>query len=99
MKPPGDLPVEPDIPASLTVRERLEDSVDIPLRATVTVTGLFLERGTGKPVPGVGWVFTPRTPVRGPKSREAVKDRSARAPGRAATVLTMSCASSGSDNA
>lgn len=23
----------------------------------------------GKPVPGVGWVFTPRTPVRGPKSR------------------------------
>lgn len=28
----------------------------------------------GKPVPGVGWIFTPRTPVRGPKSREAVKD-------------------------
>jgi hypothetical protein len=28
----------------------------------------------GKPVPGVGWVFTPRTPVRGPKSREAVKE-------------------------
>ena len=26
----------------------------------------------GKPVPGVGWVFTPRTPVRGPKSRVAV---------------------------
>ena len=25
----------------------------------------------GKPVPGVGWVFTPRTPVRGPKSRSA----------------------------
>src|SRR5579875_3439410 len=24
----------------------------------------------GKPVPGVGWIFTPRTPVRGPKSRE-----------------------------
>ena len=23
----------------------------------------------GKPVPGVGWVFTPRTPVRGPRSR------------------------------
>src|SRR5665213_1705329 len=23
----------------------------------------------GKPVPGVGWIFTPRTPVRGPKSR------------------------------
>src|SRR4051795_12485247 len=28
----------------------------------------------GKPVPGVGWVFTLRTPVRGPKSREAVKE-------------------------
>jgi len=25
----------------------------------------------GKPVPGVGWVFTPRTPVRGPRSRSA----------------------------
>jgi hypothetical protein len=24
----------------------------------------------GKPIPGVGWIFTPRTPVRGPKSRE-----------------------------
>ncbi|MHB1711434.1 MAG: NYN domain-containing protein [Acidimicrobiales bacterium] len=23
----------------------------------------------GKPVPGVGWIFTPRTPVRGPRSR------------------------------
>ncbi len=28
----------------------------------------------GKPVPGVGWIFTPRTPVRGAKSREAVKE-------------------------
>ncbi|MGH9122498.1 MAG: NYN domain-containing protein, partial [Acidimicrobiales bacterium] len=28
----------------------------------------------GKPVPGVGWIFTPRTPVRGPKSREAVRE-------------------------
>src|SRR5271170_5616833 len=25
----------------------------------------------GKPVPGIGWIFTPRTPVRGPKSRQA----------------------------
>ncbi len=31
----------------------------------------------GKPVPGVGWVFTPRTPVRGPKSR-SVTGRSRR---------------------
>jgi hypothetical protein len=28
----------------------------------------------GKPVPGIGWVFTPRTPVRGPKSREATRE-------------------------
>src|SRR6516165_1016316 len=28
----------------------------------------------GKPVPGVGWIFTPRTPVRGPRYREAVKE-------------------------
>lgn len=37
----------------------------------------LFERGRligGKPVPGVGWIFTDRTPVRGPKSREAVKE-------------------------
>ena len=36
----------------------------------------------GKPVPGVGWIFTPRTPVRGPRSRDAVREarRTARAP-------------------
>ncbi|MBV8958789.1 MAG: S1 RNA-binding domain-containing protein [Actinobacteria bacterium] len=27
----------------------------------------------GKPVPGVGWIFTPRSPVRGPKSRMATQ--------------------------
>src|SRR4051794_18445959 len=27
----------------------------------------------GKPVPGVGWVFIERTPVRGPKSRQATR--------------------------
>ena len=27
----------------------------------------------GKPVPGVGWIFTLRTPVRGPRSREATR--------------------------
>ena len=26
----------------------------------------------GKPIPGVGWIFTPRLPVRGPRSRAAV---------------------------
>src|SRR5947208_2435575 len=28
----------------------------------------------GKPVPGVGWIFTARTPVRGPRSRVATQD-------------------------
>ena len=28
----------------------------------------------GKPIPGLGWVFTARVPVRGPRSREAVRD-------------------------
>lgn len=28
----------------------------------------------GKPVPGVGWIFMERTPVRGPKSREVIKE-------------------------
>jgi hypothetical protein len=27
----------------------------------------------GKPVPGVGWIFTPRAPVRGPRSRMALQ--------------------------
>src|ERR687885_1954342 len=36
----------------------------------------------GKPVPGVGWIFTPRTPVRGSRSRESV--RSARKAQKAA---------------
>src|SRR5579863_9957561 len=29
----------------------------------------------GKPVPGVGWVFTPRTPVRGVKSRAVTRSQ------------------------
>jgi len=35
----------------------------------------------GKPVPGVGWIFTPRLPIRGPKSRAATAEsRAARDP-------------------
>jgi len=37
----------------------------------------------GKPVPGLGWVFLLRTPVRGPASRRSVKE--ARSGGRAST--------------
>ena len=40
----------------------------------------------GKPVPNVGWIFTPRTPVRGPKSRVATRDAD-RARRRAAADL------------
>jgi hypothetical protein len=47
----------------------------------------------GKPVPGIGWIFTPRAPVRGPRSRQAVRvakqadtvvEKSVRAPKKAA---------------
>jgi hypothetical protein len=34
----------------------------------------------GKPVPGIGWIFTPRSPVRGPRSRAALAAKSAKAP-------------------
>src|SRR3984893_3832983 len=34
----------------------------------------------GKPAPAVGWIFTPRSPVRGPKSREAVKEAKRKKP-------------------
>ena len=45
----------------------------------------------GKPVPGVGWIFTPRIPIRGPKSRAATaearsKDDHASAPAKAAEL-------------
>lgn len=45
----------------------------------------------GKPVPGVGWIFTPRVPIRGPKSRAATaeakaKDDPASAPAKAAEL-------------
>jgi len=36
----------------------------------------------GKPVPGVGWVFLLRSPVRGPVSRRASRDAKDRGPGR-----------------
>jgi hypothetical protein len=37
----------------------------------------LFERGRllgGTPVPGIGWIFSPRQPVRGPRSREAVRE-------------------------
>jgi hypothetical protein len=45
----------------------------------------------GKPVPGVGWIFTPRLPIRGPKSRAATAEATAKkdpasAPAKAAEL-------------
>lgn len=39
----------------------------------------------GKPVPHVGWVFVARAPVRGPKSRQAVKSAKVSRKGRSGT--------------
>jgi hypothetical protein len=41
----------------------------------------------GKPVPGVGWVFTPRQPVRGIKSGRAAKKLSVALPGGVAPTI------------
>jgi hypothetical protein len=32
----------------------------------------------GKPIPGVGWIYTPRLPIRGPKSRAATAEAKAK---------------------
>ena len=45
----------------------------------------------GKPVPGVGWIFTPRLPIRGPRSRAATAEASSKrdpdsAPAKAAEL-------------
>ena len=42
----------------------------------------------GKPVPGIGWVFVARSPVRGPTSRRAVK--AAKGPGTASGSMEAS---------
>jgi hypothetical protein len=48
----------------------------------------------GKPVPHVGWVFVERLPVRGPKSRQAVKD--AKQTARPAAAARVSARGTGS---
>jgi hypothetical protein len=55
----------------------------------------------GKPVPGVGWVFTPRTPVRGPRSRSVTaqsKRESKAAAGATPAVEPEATADGGPDN-
>jgi hypothetical protein len=55
-----------------------------------TYTWLFDEGRLvgGKPVPGVGWVFLLRTPVRGPASRRSVREAKSGRDGRAARPRT-----------
>jgi hypothetical protein len=48
----------------------------------------------GKPVPGVGWVFLLRTPVRGPVSRRATRESKGRDRSRPSTGSTAQPASS-----
>ncbi len=42
----------------------------------------------GKPVPGVGWIFTPRSPVRGVRSRAALAVGSSKTASKAAKATT-----------
>jgi hypothetical protein len=49
----------------------------------------------GKPVPGVGWVFVERTPVRGPKSRMATRAASKKAKRSASGASAKRAARSG----
>src|SRR5690606_32298703 len=42
----------------------------------------------GKPVPGVGWVFVPRVPVKGPTSRRSYRDAKKKAEPNAASART-----------
>ncbi len=53
LRPPRDLPVLADQPRSLSVVEGRANAIEVPLRKAATVTGIIVERGTGKPVPGV----------------------------------------------
>ena len=48
----------------------------------------------GKPVPGVGWIFLARAPVRGPKSRRAVSDARKKRAGKTAPASRRSASRS-----
>jgi hypothetical protein len=53
VKPPaGDLPVMAEVPGSLVVTASRPNTVVIPLRKTVTITGVVRESASGRPVPG-----------------------------------------------
>jgi hypothetical protein len=74
LKPPRDLPVLADVPNSMAVVEGRRNTVVVPLRKAVIVTGVVRERGTGRPVPAVelslfrltgGQTFTGKTDAQG----------------------------------
>lgn len=57
--PPRDLPVMAEAPDDLAVAVGRSNSVVVPLRKLVTITGLVRERGTGRPVPGAEMGLAP----------------------------------------
>jgi hypothetical protein len=80
IKAPGELPVVADVPRSLAVRVGRADSIEIPLKSTVTVTGRFVERGTGKPVSGI--TVKDSAPTRPSRSQRGAATGRARARSR-----------------
>ncbi len=73
--PPRELPVLPEVPDSLAVTAGRPNSVVIPLRRTITITGLLREHRSGKPVPGVQIELSP---LRGGKGRSTRTDAQGR---------------------
>ncbi|HEV3121319.1 MAG TPA: carboxypeptidase-like regulatory domain-containing protein, partial [Isosphaeraceae bacterium] len=92
LKPPGDLPVQADLPRSLAVRAGREESLEIPLKRTVTVSGLYVERGTRKGVAGISLSLSDLEP-NGNANQRGKTDENGRysfqaLPGRARVVAT-----------
>jgi hypothetical protein len=59
VKPPASSPMLADVPKSLAVVAGGPNSVTVPLRKAVTITGLVRERDTGRPVPGAEMHLSP----------------------------------------
>ncbi len=57
--PPRDLPVRADAPGGLAVAVGRPNSVVVPIRKLVTITGIVREHGTGRPVPGAEMHLAP----------------------------------------
>ncbi len=59
LEPPRKLPVMADVHDLPDLTARGDNSLVVPLRRTVTVTGLVRERGTGRPVPDAEMYLSP----------------------------------------